>query len=1140
MSLVISEQYRRFVEFAQTHVNQGNGDAIARDGGAAAGGPLAGRTITVAADNDYVKQWFRPDNQQNANNIARDLFRRTIIDMFGGSMANVPQNVRDAMQLSNFNHGGHPLTARRIMFVKIEVDKIIAAATEFNGAILNAIMGGNADQLPQDMQNVLRSVMNDLRTRFGEARVPANAKITDVLNPSQVRASLQALANAANAEGRKLNAGEIRNELAGKASRSLAIKVVGSHLLEKASRPGAPALSFGELTLATQYDKRHPGFLAKIENCKTPDEITAVLQEHEAEIDRFADLTARGYAAQRNVVANAKARLAAELGMDERFVDIHIPMGELREKAGDLTRDIMGGTAPGSMDPGFDLQAAYDAIVNEFVQERKNAYNSVNALQQQLPENVKNRWQADYVTNYRVPPLTPGQLLEVANVIDAGKIMGAFSKGLPTSVAVAALNNVNERIRDAIRQATNDQNFFEGKSVGDLQPIYSMLLTLVEARNPALAQTVRNVGHEFFTAAIGYCEANKAGMGGAAALVKALTVRGTLAEQRSLTNEMDYLVIVKADMDAALAESGVTDAKILADVKDAMLKRGNHVLANATTLKELSDFLAAAKAETMTLAKTLEGIEKARKDALKIATTTIATLSRIGKEYITHNLNVSSVKDDLGLLYAGMLAKAKNGENIDGAAALNRANEIISKFGLGKVAVLAEIDKAGFDPAECAAHKLRALRDPAWVDADVVKVAKELAGNATLKNAAQHLAAALKKEALQTLEDRQVRSVFLTFGQAFATTMKGQFGAYAEKWANAPEAQKHLMRMVVDLLEQENPDLAEALGSLVASGRFATVKNMVDANHLENQADGELYSTTKALVDNFEDRFRETRTDTEEFRAARYAASMRKGREVIAKYAGQLSQETVPVLAKLVRGLDWRPQKEAASEEIVKTWVADMKNWRDILPGTSDSEGVEKIFNRRMNEYVKAHLTIPKDFTNNIFEVFLKDLERSSDYFINGKKVEGETLAERLVPFTTAFKDPAKLKVVSMALNQMLWADFTSIANKDQLYPTKPNGSYESFDTLSGIDKVVARDITANNQLPSPTLGTGKMVFAIEVSPDESTVTVRSTSYYPLNGAFEMGPLATVGKCTVTQDFVFDFTGPEPAIRDYKVGQAIE
>ena len=146
MALMISEQYRRFVDFAQSYIGQGNEDAIARDGVAAAGGQLAGRTITIAADNDYLKQWFRPGRQQNANNIVRDLFMQTICDMFGGSMANVPQEVKDAMQLKNFDNGGHPLTARRINLVKIEVDKIIAEATEFNSTILNAIMEGHTNQ----------------------------------------------------------------------------------------------------------------------------------------------------------------------------------------------------------------------------------------------------------------------------------------------------------------------------------------------------------------------------------------------------------------------------------------------------------------------------------------------------------------------------------------------------------------------------------------------------------------------------------------------------------------------------------------------------------------------------------------------------------------------------------------------------------------------------------------------------------------------------------------------------------------------------------------------------------------------------------------------------------------------------------
>ena len=35
-------------------------------------------------------------------------------------------------------------------------------------------------------------------------------------------------------------------------------------------------------------------------------------------------------------------------------------------------------------------------------------------------------------------------------------------------------------------------------------------------------------------------------------------------------------------------------------------------------------------------------------------------------------------------------------------------------------------------------------------------------------------------------------------------------------------------------------------------------------------------------------------------------------------------------------------------------------------------------------------------------------------------------------------------------------------------------------------------------------------------------------------------PTASVGTCTVTQDFVIDFTGPEPAIRDFRIGQTLQ
>ena len=121
--------FKAFVDFAQQNANVKKGKAVAEAN--IQKSPLDGRKIlaVTTSQTDSVHNWTRGLNEWVANDRTRTLFRNVIIDMFGGSMANVPQEVKDAMELKNFNNGGHPLTARRIMFVKVEVDKIIAEAT---------------------------------------------------------------------------------------------------------------------------------------------------------------------------------------------------------------------------------------------------------------------------------------------------------------------------------------------------------------------------------------------------------------------------------------------------------------------------------------------------------------------------------------------------------------------------------------------------------------------------------------------------------------------------------------------------------------------------------------------------------------------------------------------------------------------------------------------------------------------------------------------------------------------------------------------------------------------------------------------------------------------------------------------------
>ena len=121
----VNEQFSRFVSFAEEKVALGKTKAIATKGDIAAGGgtPLEERNINVAPKGDWVGNvWFRKDDAVAANNEVRELFKKTIIDMFGGEKQ-IPDSVKKAMLLKDYGCG-KPLTARRILAVKAAIDDL--------------------------------------------------------------------------------------------------------------------------------------------------------------------------------------------------------------------------------------------------------------------------------------------------------------------------------------------------------------------------------------------------------------------------------------------------------------------------------------------------------------------------------------------------------------------------------------------------------------------------------------------------------------------------------------------------------------------------------------------------------------------------------------------------------------------------------------------------------------------------------------------------------------------------------------------------------------------------------------------------------------------------------------------------------
>ena len=108
-----SANFQKFVDFAnKAYGPNGKGeDTVARFKG-----------MPVGDYKGAFASFRRTADMKTANNQVRDLFRKTVADMFGGER-NIPDIVRDNMKLEDFGKG-KPLTARRINLVRIAIDTV--------------------------------------------------------------------------------------------------------------------------------------------------------------------------------------------------------------------------------------------------------------------------------------------------------------------------------------------------------------------------------------------------------------------------------------------------------------------------------------------------------------------------------------------------------------------------------------------------------------------------------------------------------------------------------------------------------------------------------------------------------------------------------------------------------------------------------------------------------------------------------------------------------------------------------------------------------------------------------------------------------------------------------------------------------
>ena len=113
-----NQAFKAFADFAQQRVDAHDSKAVM----AARIGNLDGRRVVALSQSqtDAVHKWTRTNEEFAVNDRTRTIFKKAIIDMFGGE-SKIPASVKKAMLLADYDCG-KPLTARRIMAVKAAID----------------------------------------------------------------------------------------------------------------------------------------------------------------------------------------------------------------------------------------------------------------------------------------------------------------------------------------------------------------------------------------------------------------------------------------------------------------------------------------------------------------------------------------------------------------------------------------------------------------------------------------------------------------------------------------------------------------------------------------------------------------------------------------------------------------------------------------------------------------------------------------------------------------------------------------------------------------------------------------------------------------------------------------------------------
>ncbi|MBP5320240.1 MAG: hypothetical protein J6334_04570 [Kiritimatiellae bacterium] len=242
-----------------------------------------------------------------------------------------------------------------------------------------------------------------------------------------------------------------------------------------------------DFSQAAHYAKMNPGAIDEIAACKTPEAALAAARKHENDIAAKIQLHVDAKHARAELPARAAAMIAAATGLDVEHVASRLNTDKLMDKARAVVDHIDAGKIEGADKPGFDIKAAFQGVLDDFVKSRLAILKEVDSLEG-LSDDLKRKWKNLVISTYKAEKLNPAKIHKLLAcghfsdkmLVDALSVNGTA----PAAEKICAyMGSVNAHFVELFGQEE-----WEEMGNDERVPVLNMALLGVLDKNPAVAE----------------------------------------------------------------------------------------------------------------------------------------------------------------------------------------------------------------------------------------------------------------------------------------------------------------------------------------------------------------------------------------------------------------------------------------------------------------------------------------------------------------------------------------------------------------------------------------------------------------------------------------------------------------------------